>query len=81
MHGLFPVQALPLQIWVHEDDLATALEVIASENNTQDMEEDFREIDLPAIHFLRRQQLRKGNKLLTWVFLLVMIMLLLLAGW
>ncbi len=83
IQSIFPVQALAMQIWVEEADRLRALELLDQNDAPTETEEipDYRDISTREINFLRSQQWRKRASPRIWIFLIVMIILLLLAGW
>ncbi|MCF8239263.1 MAG: DUF2007 domain-containing protein [Saprospiraceae bacterium] len=82
IHGILPVQALAIQLWVNEEDLDVARQILHTEPiGDQEMPEDFREIDHKEIDYLRKQHKRKGWMPWIWALIGLLILLLLIIGW
>ncbi|MBK7341920.1 MAG: DUF2007 domain-containing protein [Saprospiraceae bacterium] len=82
IHGILPVQALAIQLWIHEEDEAQAREILDTDIAPDDHgEDDFREIDHPEIAYLRKQKKRKEWMPWLWIWIVVLILLLIIFGW
>jgi hypothetical protein len=82
IHGILPVGALDVQLWVREEDVTAAAGLLEGPGNLSDPEEeDYREIGHREIGFLRRRQQWRRYRLFAWILIGLLIVLLILAGW
>ncbi len=82
IHSILPVQALAIQLWVNEEDLEIARQILHTEpTSDQVTDEDFREIDHKEIDYLRKQHQRKRWMPWIWALIGLLILLLLIFGW
>ncbi len=82
IHGILPVQALAIQLWVNEVDLDLVRQILQAEPiMDSEMDEDFREIDHKEIDYLRKQHNRKQWTPWIWALIALLILMLLIFGW
>lgn len=81
IHGILPVSALAVQLWVHPEDLEAAAALLAREAEEDELPEDYREIGSEEIRFLQRQARRRRYRFWLWLLLAVLIALLVMVGW
>ena len=81
IHSVLPVDALAIQLWVHEEDEAKARALLSSLERAEIPEEDFRDIGHREIAFLKRQQARHQPAKWLWVLIALLALALFLVGW
>lgn len=82
VHGMFPVDAMEIQLCVLAEDVDAAKEILRSEvSEPLAVEEDFRDIGKREILFIRRRHRWKRFRWLLWAVILLLVLLLFLFGW
>jgi len=81
IHGILPVGALDVQLWVREEDAEAAGLLLQEPAGSPAMAEDHRDIGHRGIEFLRRRQQRRRYRPLVWLLIVLLVLLLILIGW